>query len=82
MVNLHGTYAQVVCLDCGHTMARAALAELLETANPGFVQRAEAVGGIAVAPDADAIVGDTASFSVVDCPALWWHAQTRYRLLR
>ncbi len=67
VVNLHGTYAQVVCLDCGHTMTRAALAELLETANPGFVQRAEAVGGIAVAPDADAIVGDTASFSIVDC---------------
>ena len=59
VVNLHGTYAQVVCLDCGHTMARAALAELLEAANPGFVERAEAVGGIAVAPDADAIVGDT-----------------------
>jgi NAD-dependent SIR2 family protein deacetylase len=69
VVNLHGTYAQVACLDCGHTMTRAALAELLEAANPGFLERADAVGGIAVAPDADAIVGDTASFRVVDCPA-------------
>ncbi|ULE31896.1 NAD-dependent protein deacetylase [Mycobacterium sp. IDR2000157661] len=68
VVNLHGTYAQVICLDCGHTMSRAALAELLEAANPGFAQRAEAVGGIAVAPDADAVVGDTASFHIVDCP--------------
>ena len=59
VVNLHGTYAQVICLDCGHTMTRAALADLLEAANPGFVERAEAVGGIAVAPDADAVVGDT-----------------------
>ena len=59
VVNLHGTYAEVICLDCGHTMTRAALAELLEAANPGFVERAEAVGGIAVAPDADAVVGDT-----------------------
>ncbi|MGX9792511.1 NAD-dependent protein deacetylase [Mycobacterium sp. MMS18-G62] len=67
VVNLHGTYAQVICLDCGHTMARAALAELLEAANPGFVERAEAVGGIAVAPDADAVVGDTTSFRIVDC---------------
>jgi NAD-dependent SIR2 family protein deacetylase len=69
VVNLHGSYAQVICLDCGHTMARAALAELLEAANPGFIERAEAVGGIAVAPDADAVVGDTASFRIVDCVA-------------
>ena len=68
VVNLHGIYAQVICLDCGHTMSRAALADLLEAANPGFVERAEAVGGIAVAPDADAVVGDTASFSIIDCP--------------
>ena len=69
VVNLHGTYAEVICLDCGHTMTRAALAELLEAANPGFAERAEAVGGIAVAPDADAVVGDTSSFTIVDCPA-------------
>ena len=68
VINLHGTYAQVICLDCGHTMSRAALAELLGAANPGFVERAEAVGGIAVAPDADAVVGDTASFRIIDCP--------------
>ncbi len=69
VVNLHGTYAQVICLDCAHTMSRAALADLLEEANPRFAQRvAESVGGIAVAPDADAIVGDTGSFRVVDCP--------------
>lgn len=69
VINLHGTYAQVVCLDCGHTLSRSLLAELLETANPGFIERAESVGGIAVAPDADAIVGDTASFVTVECPA-------------
>lgn len=68
VVNLHGTYAGVVCLDCGYTMARAALAELLEAANPGFIERVEAVGGIAVAPDADAVVGHTASFTIIDCP--------------
>ena len=67
VINLHGTYAQVICLNCGHTMSRAALAELLEAANPGFVERADAVGGIAVAPDADAVVGDTSSFRTIDC---------------
>lgn len=69
VINLHGTYAQVVCLDCGHTLSRAALAEQLEAANSGFTERAEQVGGLAVAPDADAMVADTASFVFVDCPS-------------
>jgi hypothetical protein len=50
VINLHGTYAMVVCLDCGHTMSREALAEKLETANPGFAERAHRVGGLAVVP--------------------------------
>ena len=68
VINLHGTYAQVVCLDCAHTMSRAELAEQLEAANPGFTERVGRVGGLAVAPDADAIVSDTDSFRFVDCP--------------
>jgi NAD-dependent SIR2 family protein deacetylase len=68
VVNLHGTYAQVVCLACGYTMSRAALADELEALNPGFIERAERVGGIAVAPDADAVVTDTSSFRYLDCP--------------
>ncbi|MGA7054500.1 MAG: NAD-dependent deacetylase [Mycobacterium sp.] len=68
VVNLHGNYAQVVCLSCGHTTSRAALAEQLDALNPGFIERAAAVGGLAVAPDADAIVADTASFRYLDCP--------------
>ena len=68
VIDLHGTYARVVCLACGLTMTRAALAEQLEALNPGFLERAEAVGGIAVAPDADAMVTETASFRYVDCP--------------
>jgi len=68
VVNLHGSYARVVCLSCHHGMSRAALAEQLEALNPGFIERAEAVGGLAVAPDADAVVADTASFRYLDCP--------------
>lgn len=71
VVNLHGTYAQVVCLGCGYTLSRAALAEQLEALNPGFIERAEAVGGLAVAPDADAAISpaaDTTSFRHLDCP--------------
>lgn len=69
VVNLHGTYARVVCLSCGYSMSRATLAGQLEALNPGFTQRAEAVDGPAVAPDADAVVADTASFRYLDCPS-------------
>ena len=68
VINLHGTYAQVICLSCGHTMSRAVLAEELEALNPGFIERTEAIGGLAVAPDADAVVADTTSFRYLDCP--------------
>jgi len=68
VVNLHGTYAQVICLACSYIMSRAALAERLEALNPGFIERAEAIGGLAVAPDADAVVADTTSFRYLDCP--------------
>jgi NAD-dependent SIR2 family protein deacetylase len=67
VINLHGTYAQVVCLSCEWAVSRAALAEELDALNPGFTERIEAVGGLAVAPDADAVVTDTASFRYVDC---------------
>jgi len=50
-------------------MSRAALGEQLEAANPGFAERAETIGGLAVAPDADAVVTDTESFRFVDCPS-------------
>ncbi|MCV7314840.1 NAD-dependent protein deacetylase [Mycolicibacillus parakoreensis] len=68
VINLHGNYAQVVCLGCGHALSRARLADHLEALNPGFLDSAEQVGGIAVAPDADAVVADTAAFRFLDCP--------------
>jgi NAD-dependent SIR2 family protein deacetylase len=68
VVDLHGTYAKVICLGCGFRLSREELADELESLNPGFLERAEAVGGIAVAPDADAMVTETSSFRYVDCP--------------
>jgi NAD-dependent SIR2 family protein deacetylase len=68
VVNLHGTYAQVACLACSFTMTRSELADELEILNPGFTERAERLGGIAVAPDADATVTDTDEFRYLDCP--------------
>ena len=70
VLNLHGSYAEVICLVCGHTMTRARLARLLNALNPRFAQQATGAG-LAVAPDADAVVADTLlvrSFRIADCP--------------
>ncbi|KLO27845.1 NAD-dependent deacetylase [Mycolicibacter heraklionensis] len=67
VVDLHGSFATVICLACGQSLSRASLAEQLQELNPGFIDRAEKLSGIAVAPDADAVVTDTASFRFVDC---------------
>lgn len=68
VIDLHGTYVHVVCLQCGAGMSRAVLDDMLEAANPGFRERVGSLDSIAVAPDADAIVGDTSHFRIVDCP--------------
>ncbi|MBF6173884.1 NAD-dependent protein deacetylase [Nocardia blacklockiae] len=66
VLDLHGTYARVRCLRCDALISRMALAERLEAANPGFAEAA-ATDGLEVAPDADAVVTDTAAFRMVDC---------------
>lgn len=69
IIDLHGTYALVTCLDCGDRQNRWALHEELERLNPGFTERIAGRGAIEVAPDADAVLTDTADFRVADCPS-------------
>jgi NAD-dependent SIR2 family protein deacetylase len=64
VIDLHGTYARVRCLGCEALISRMALADRLEDANPGF---GDVTDGLEVAPDADAVVTDTAGFRMVDC---------------
>ncbi|WP_040815285.1 NAD-dependent protein deacetylase [Nocardia concava] len=66
VVDLHGIYARVTCLSCGALTSRMSLADRLEAANPGFAESFP-LDGLEVAPDADAVVTDTASFRMVDC---------------
>ncbi|AWH91729.1 Sir2 family NAD-dependent protein deacetylase [Dietzia lutea] len=68
LVDLHGTYAVVTCLACGLRQSRWALHEQLDRLNPGFAERVATRGAIEVAPDADAVLEDTADFHMVDCP--------------
>ncbi|WP_440713560.1 Sir2 family NAD-dependent protein deacetylase [Gordonia sp. FQ] len=67
VLDLHGSYGRVICLDCGHRVSRHVLDAALEAANPGFRERVSGRGAIEVAPDADAVLEDTASFVTVDC---------------
>jgi NAD-dependent SIR2 family protein deacetylase len=72
VVDLHGRYDQVVCLQCRRTYSRRLLAGVLEELNPGFLSRAAESGLVEIAPDADATVEDQAlisSFVVAVCPA-------------
>ena len=67
VIDLHGRYDRVVCLRCHRVVPRSALADRLEALNPGFVERVGQVGDVEVAPDADAVVEQTADFKVQDC---------------
>jgi len=71
VVDLHGRYDRVVCLDGGHSFSRTLLGGILEEINPGFLEAAEAAGVVEMAPDADAVVEDPElirSFVVARCP--------------
>jgi len=67
VVDLHGTYAEVVCLGCGARTGRDALAVRLEALNPGFAEAVGEVADVEIAPDADAVVASTEGFRVADC---------------
>ncbi|UZX03692.1 NAD-dependent protein deacetylase [Arthrobacter sp. CDRTa11] len=72
VVDLHGRYDQVVCLDCGRKYSRRLLAAVLEELNPGFLEKATESGLVEMAPDADATIDDQAlisSFVIAVCPA-------------
>lgn len=72
VVDLHGRYDQVVCLDCRRTYTRHLLAGILGELNPGFLDRAAQTGLVEMAPDADSTMEDQAlisSFVVAACPA-------------
>ena len=72
VVDLHGRYDQVVCLNCRRTYTRRLLAGILEELNPDFLDRAAQTGLVEMAPDADSTVEDQALISsvvVAACPA-------------
>ncbi|MDR6910589.1 NAD-dependent SIR2 family protein deacetylase [Rhodococcus fascians] len=67
VIDLHGVYARVRCLNCERLVSRFELARRLDRANPGFVESVAPAEGVEIAPDADAIISSTAHFRMVDC---------------
>jgi NAD-dependent SIR2 family protein deacetylase len=71
VIDLHGRYDRVVCLQCGRVISRAHLAERLEALNPGFLESVldggRTVADIEIAPDADAVVEQTSHFRPAPC---------------
>lgn len=66
VVDLHGRYDQVDCMQCGARYSREFVQGMLAQANPNFNYGIE---DVEVAPDADAVLADTAGFNVPSCPA-------------
>lgn len=67
VLDLHGNYAQVVCLDCGARRSRYRLHAQLTELNAAFTTRIAGRGALEVAPDADVIIEDTTDFHMIDC---------------
>ncbi|MFC9979763.1 Sir2 family NAD-dependent protein deacetylase [Gordonia sp. NPDC127522] len=68
VIELHGCYGRVRCLNCDWRISRHRLAGRLEEINTEFARRVSGRGAIEVAPDADATLSDTSDFVMIDCP--------------
>lgn len=68
VLELHGNYDQVRCLECGWGCTRAELDERLSKLNPGFLEQVTALGEVEIAPDADVVLATTEGFQPADCP--------------
>lgn len=67
VIDLHGRYDRVVCLQCPTIFTRAAIGVRLAALNPGYAD--EHADAADVAPDADAEISATRGFRFPDCPA-------------
>ncbi len=67
VVDLHGRHDRVICLRCRRTVTRAELAARLDVLNPGFAQRLRRIEDVEIAPDADAVIEDTADYRIASC---------------
>lgn len=65
VIDLHGRFDRVSCMNCDHQYSREFVQGMLAQANPGFH---ELVDDVEIAPDADAVLEETSDFNLVSCP--------------
>lgn len=68
VVDLHGRYDQVFCVDCRSVLQRAVWGRMLDDANPEFARRSQDPNDIEFAPDADAEIHYDGDYLVPACP--------------
>lgn len=68
VIDLHGRYDTVVCLNCGRTVSREQLARRLDALNPDWMAQVSRMpADLEIAPDADVVIEQTAGFVTADC---------------
>ncbi|KZM76835.1 MULTISPECIES: NAD-dependent protein deacetylase [Cellulosimicrobium] len=67
VIDLHGRYDRVICLQCGRVISREHLADRLTALNPGFIESIGDVADVEIAPDADAVIEQTSHFRPAPC---------------
>lgn len=66
VIDLHGRIDEVICIDCGLRLSRAAVQDQLARLNPGL-EPAERLEHAELRPDGDAVVEDWHDFVLVEC---------------
>lgn len=67
VIDLHGSFDRVICLNCHHIISRQSLDSRLSELNPNFLAELGDIADVEIAPDADAVIEATAHFLVADC---------------
>lgn len=67
VIDLHGSFDRVICLDCQAIISRQSLDSRLSALNPDFLAQLGDIADVEIAPDADAVIEATADFKVAAC---------------
>ena len=67
VIDLHGSFDRVICLDCQRIISRQSLDSRLSALNPNFLAQLGDIDDVEIAPDADAVIEATADFKIAEC---------------
>ncbi|XBH23218.1 Sir2 family NAD-dependent protein deacetylase [Jonesiaceae bacterium BS-20] len=67
VIDLHGSFDRVICVDCRAVISRQSLDARLHALNQDFLVELGDLEDVEIAPDADAVIEKPAHFVVADC---------------